>query len=103
MRAALCKLYAKLTTQSNTYTVHYRVQKLKKARCTSAAQWDESKDNILGEYRGSSLIERYVDPGDANLQSIDFATSPPRENRKVLQIPCVEHKKIQSLTIRIHA
>ena len=27
------------------------------------AQWVEGSDQILGEYRGSATIERYIDPG----------------------------------------
>ena len=67
-------LYAKLTTRSNVYNVHFRVQRLKKAASSSAAQWDDVRDQVVGEYRGSTMIERYVDPGDPKLP--DFATTP---------------------------
>jgi len=67
-------LYAKLTTKSNTYTVHFRVQTLKKrlgagipASDPRWLEWDESKDAVLGDYRGSTLIERYIDPSDPDL------------------------------------
>ncbi len=66
-------LYAKLTTRSNVFTVHYRVQKLKKSSVGSAAQWDEVKDQVLGEYRGSTMIERYIDASDPTLP--DFTTA----------------------------
>lgn len=62
-------LYPLLTTKSNTYTVHVRVQTLKKVSSTAADQWVEGKDQILGEYRGSSLFERYIDPQDPRLIS----------------------------------
>ena len=66
-------IYPRLTTKSNTYTVHYKVQTLKKVPGTSKTQWVEGKDQMVSEYRGSSLIERYIDPNDPNLP--DFATN----------------------------
>ncbi|MEI6533958.1 MAG: Verru_Chthon cassette protein A, partial [Verrucomicrobiaceae bacterium] len=65
-------IYPRLTTKSNVYTVHFRVQVLKKVRATDATKWDETKDLILSENRGSSIIERYVDAADTTLP--DFAT-----------------------------
>jgi hypothetical protein len=50
-----------------------RVQGLQKSRSTDPAQWDETKDKILGEYRGSAMIERFIDSGDPDLP--DFATN----------------------------
>ena len=67
-------LYARMTTRSNTYQVHYRVQMLQKARSTSASKWSESKDRITAEQRGSVLIERYLDPNDTALP--DFVGTP---------------------------
>ncbi|HSI84836.1 MAG TPA: Verru_Chthon cassette protein A [Candidatus Methylacidiphilales bacterium] len=62
------QLYPRVTTKSNTFTVHYRVQSLKKVR-TDADQdlWKESRDVVESEYRGSSTIERYIDPNDTRL------------------------------------
>lgn len=60
-------LYPLLTTQSNTFTVHFRVQTLKKvvSPTTDYAVWQETHDLITGEYRGSQTIERYVDANNA--------------------------------------
>ncbi|HEY8967069.1 MAG TPA: Verru_Chthon cassette protein A, partial [Candidatus Methylacidiphilales bacterium] len=66
-------LYPRLTTKSNTYTVHYRVQMLKKAVSTDPGGWTEGKDTVSGEYRGSSIIERYLDTSDTTLP--DYATA----------------------------
>jgi hypothetical protein len=55
-------LYPRLTTKSNTYTIHAKVQTLKKVNGTAANVWTEGKDQITGEFRGSQTIERYVDP-----------------------------------------
>ncbi len=72
-------IYPRVTTKSNTFTVHVRVQTLQKANsrdATTAAYWDESRDRILGEYRGSNTIERYIDlpcTGDPKQDLPDFA------------------------------
>jgi len=72
-------LYPRLTTKSNTFTIHFRVQTLKQALppgSTAAAwtQWREGTDVVTGEYRGAQTIERYVDPNDTSIP--DFTASP---------------------------
>ena len=71
-------LYPRLTTKSNTYTVHFRVQTLRQLpRDTTAAygNWQEGKDSILGEYRGATTIERYIDPSDPRFDSTNPASN----------------------------
>ena len=59
-------LYPRVTTKSNTYTVHVRAQALRQTvQSAAAGVWDEKKDRLIGEYRGSSTVERYIDPEDA--------------------------------------
>lgn len=65
-------LYARLTTKSNTYCVHVRAQALRQSAPTDATKaaehyrvWNEKRDRVISEYRGSSIIERYIDPQDA--------------------------------------
>jgi len=65
-------LYPRLTTKSNSYTVHFRVQVLKKVPGTSVTQWVDGRDVVASEFRGSSLVERYIDPSDPDMP--DFAT-----------------------------
>jgi len=68
-------LYARLTTKSNSYTVHMRVQVLKKKAGNSPsddATWNENTDEMVSEFRGATLLERYLDTG---AQFPDFATS----------------------------
>ena len=68
------QLYPRLTTKSNTYTVHVRVQSLKKNRAAGSVDvWDQLHDFVAGEYRGSCLIERYIDPNSPDLP--DFTSS----------------------------
>lgn len=57
-------LYPLLTTKSNTYTVHYRVQTLKQTPGGDFTTWREGRDVVLGQQRGSQTIERYIDPAD---------------------------------------
>jgi uncharacterized protein (TIGR02600 family) len=66
-------LYPRLTTRSNTYRLHYRVQVLQKARGTSPASWVEGTDRVAAEERGDLLIERFVDPSQPDFP--DFATA----------------------------
>ena len=71
-------IYPRLTTRSNVYTVHMRCQVLKKAPNTPQGEWVEGRDQVLGEYRGSTTIERYIDPNDPDLKNYD-ATSQSAE------------------------
>jgi uncharacterized protein (TIGR02600 family) len=66
-------LLGRLTTKSNSFTVHFRVQVLKKSPTTPADQWVEGRDIVASEYRGSTLIERYIDPNNTSIP--DFATT----------------------------
>ena len=66
-------IYPLLTTKSNTYQVHFRVQLLKQPPGSNPAQWNGTYGKVTAEYRGSSLIERYVDPADPTIP--DFATN----------------------------
>ena len=68
-------IYAKLTTKSNTYTVHMRVQALKQKTAATAADyetWKENSESIVAEYRGSTLLERYL---DSTAQFPDFTSA----------------------------
>ncbi len=58
-------LYPRLTTRSNTYTVYFKAQSLKKAVSSVYGTWTEGTDTVLGEYRGSAKIERFIDANNA--------------------------------------
>ena len=67
-------IYGQLTTKSNTFTVYYTVQSLKNAEPAALQnQWNENQGVVLGEYRGSATMERYIDP---NQTIPDFAANP---------------------------
>lgn len=79
-------LIPRLTTKSNTFQIHYRAQIIKQAP-TSPNQpgerrsneeyeyFDSDVDGIVAEYRGSTVIERYIDPNEA------MDASTPAEKR----------------------
>jgi len=71
------RIYPKLTTKSNTYTVHYRVEVLKKKPNSDATTWTEGQDKVISTYRGSTTIERYVKLRDPALPDYASMTSLP--------------------------
>ena len=56
-------LLPRLTTKSNSYTVHVTAQAL--APGPGVVGWQEGRGKVLSEWRGAYTIERYVDPNDA--------------------------------------
>lgn len=64
-------IYPRLTTKSNTYTVHVQAQSIQKVPGTPPDEFIDGKDQITGEYRGSFLIERYLDPNSDSLVKAD--------------------------------
>lgn len=69
---AYAHIYPRLTTKSNVFTVHIRAQSLVKSPNGSAEdEFDDAVDRVTGEYRGSTTIERYIDPNDDKLQNYD--------------------------------
>jgi hypothetical protein len=73
-------LYPRLTTKSNTYQIHYRVQTLKQTATAHPSDWagwidpvaGGITDKVIGESRGSAVIERFIDSSDTTLP--DFTT-----------------------------
>jgi hypothetical protein len=67
-------VYPRLTTKSNTYTVYFRAQALKKRVGSDPMVWDDTKDIVTGDYRGSTTLERYIDPSNTTIP--DYAANP---------------------------
>jgi uncharacterized protein (TIGR02600 family) len=67
-------IYPRLTTKSNTYTVHVQAQTISKVSSTPANQFVDGKDQVTGEFRGAFLIERYLDPNSDSLVKADGKT-----------------------------
>ena len=77
-------LYSRLTTKSNTYTVHVWVETLTQGIPKSMAasdarwsQWNDQQGQVTAQYRGSTLIERYIDPQDPALAKFDETYNGP--------------------------
>ena len=73
-------IYSRITTQSNTFTVHWRVQALRQITVNGTVNptWTDGFDRVTSELRGSTLIERYIDPnsGSTTANSLpDYATA----------------------------
>ncbi|MEX2580625.1 MAG: Verru_Chthon cassette protein A [Verrucomicrobiales bacterium] len=63
-------IHNRLTTKSNTFQVHFRAQVIKQARRDDDggySEWRPETDTVQAEYRGSSIVERYVDPNDPDI------------------------------------
>jgi uncharacterized protein (TIGR02600 family) len=75
--------YPLLTTKSNTYTVHVIAQSLV-----------QGTNKVTGEYRGSTMIERYIDPADARLGKGTGQTNPDTHSLEPLyRFRVVENKR----------
>lgn len=70
------RIYPKLTTKSNTYTVHYRVEVLKQRPGSTPTTWTEGADKVISTYRGSTTIERYVNPRDPSIPNYASQSLP---------------------------
>jgi len=78
------RLYPRLTTKSNTYTVYFTAQSLKQASTSVPGTWTEGVDSIQGEYRGSAAMERFIDANNSSIPDYagDIAASgnlPPSD------------------------
>jgi len=71
---AYATIYPRLTTKSNVFNVHYRVQVLKKKPGSVPTVWDEGKDALVAENRGNTIVERFIDMNRADIP--DFAVAP---------------------------
>ena len=85
-------LYPRVTTRSNTFRVHFWVQSLN-------SRLGRENPIVTGEYRGSTIVERYLDPnitaygtdfGDGNSFDVNAAFPPLNSNYRFRQI---EHQQ----------
>lgn len=67
-------LYPRITTKSNTFCVHMRTQNIHKNPTGDPLIFNETKDAVTGEYRGATVIERYVNPNNTAIP--DYAANP---------------------------
>ena len=64
-------IYPRVTTKSNIYTIYMRCQAVKKVAGTAPDKFDSKRDKVIGAYRGSATIERFIDPNDPQLAKYD--------------------------------
>ncbi|MCB1063615.1 MAG: Verru_Chthon cassette protein A [Verrucomicrobiae bacterium] len=83
-------LYPRLTTQSNTYRIHYWTESLKKSRYSSPDTSDPLTDTVVGRFRGSSLIERYLDPNDPEFPDFAEENASDKSLDEFIQMRVVE-------------
>lgn len=89
-------IYPRLTTKSNVYTVHAWSQAITKNPATKDDSWnvfDESTDRITGEYRGSTTIERFIDPNDPAMAGYDAATPNATDLERYYRFRIVNSKR----------
>lgn len=73
-------IYPRATTKSNIFTVHVWSQSLAKSPTSAVDKWNESKDSVTGEYRGATIIERFIDPNDEAFQKAEYADPAVAKN-----------------------
>jgi uncharacterized protein (TIGR02600 family) len=89
-------IYPRVTTRSNVFTVYTRAQSIRKSPNTDPEKFEEGKDQITGEYRGSTVIERFLDPNDPALVSANYdpiATSTTRSLNTFYRFRVVNTKR----------
>ncbi len=67
-------IYPRLTTKSNVFTVHVKAQALKTLRATPAGEFVDGRDLVTSEFRGSFMVERYLEPNTDSLVKADGRT-----------------------------
>lgn len=70
-------IYPRVTTRSNTFQVFVRAQVIQKSRATNPETFVPGEDKVGAEYRGSAVVERYLDLGDPEFdpsKGTDWAT-----------------------------
>ena len=96
------QLYPRLCTRSNVFQVHYRVQLIRKSRSTSVDAVDLTKDQITAEYRGSTTIERYLDPNDKEIPDIAATGEHHAGARRSLPLPDHQPAAIHAVNTASH-
>ena len=94
-------IYPRVTTKSNIFTVHVRAQALKKnAGDANQARWQEGKDQILSDYRGSFTIEKYFDPNANNITDSSGAALDPQSDGSIAATAAIRGTKWRLLNVK---
>ncbi|MFT5401424.1 MAG: hypothetical protein ACI9DF_000247 [Verrucomicrobiales bacterium] len=76
-------IYPRVTTKSNTFKVYMTVQTLQKVRGTADNEFVTGQDQVSGEYRGSAVVERFLDPTDRDIP--DYKNEKIENNAESLE------------------
>lgn len=86
-------LYPRITTRSNTYRVHYIAQVIRKARSAPVNTITDA-DTFESEFRGSAVVDRFLDPSQADLPDFtNSTTSSPDSLDNHYQFRVLEKRK----------
>ena len=69
-------IYPRVTTRSNTFRIHFVAQSLAKARSTAVDKVGP-QDEVHSDYRGSAMIERYLDASESTLPDFPAQSATP--------------------------
>ena len=83
-------IYQKLTTRSNSYRVYFMAQAIKKAKSVSPDMINMNKDTVTGEYRGSALVDRFLDFSAAERGTAPVAFPDYADGRSPFSKPSME-------------
>jgi len=89
-------IYPRLTAKSNTFRVHYLAQILRKAPQSDPSGFDPLLDTAVAEYRGSTLIERFIDPNNPEIPDYaagDVSSTDNPTLEKFYQIRVVQSRR----------
>ncbi|NNM30383.1 MAG: Verru_Chthon cassette protein A, partial [Akkermansiaceae bacterium] len=87
-------IYPRCTTKSNTFRVHLHVQRLIPAGLDPSTI-DLSTARVGGKWRGSVLVERFVDPNDEDLPDFAKETNASLDDHYRLRV--LERKEFKPL------
>ena len=78
-------LYGRVTTQSNVFRLHYRIQEIAKGPRTAPDQFEEGQDAIASDYQSSKILERVLSPLHPDLPSYQRERVDPESLPRIEQ------------------
>lgn len=86
----------RVTTQSNSYRVYVWAEALRKGRESEPDFFDRDIDSVVSRMRGSTLIERYIDPNDPDIPDFTESANASRTLDEFFQFRILETKRFSS-------
>ena len=85
-------IYPRCTTKSNTFRIHMWVERID-GKPSDPTRLDLAQATTSGAWRGSVLVERFVDPNDPELP--DFANAPDTALDDFYQLRIIERREFR--------